>query len=123
MPDRHETFPNVAPGASVDKRNAPVWWPFTQNLDLLAELRDHAVAIFRLPIVEEIVLDNVCLVAEAKNEILMTMVAVIMHDMPQDRLMPDRHHRLWNALRVFANTGASPPQNRTTFMVQVLADL
>src|SRR5262249_39729017 len=123
MPDRHETFTNVAPGASVDKRNAPVWWPFPQNLAL--QLRDHPVAIFRLPIVEEIVLDNVCLVAEAKNEILMTMVAVILHDMPQDRLMPDRHHRLWNALRVFANTGAQSPRrkNRTTFMMQVLADL
>src|SRR5262245_48862472 len=79
------------------------------------KLRDHAVAIFRLPIVEQIARDNVCIVAEAKNEILMTMVAVILHDMPQDRLMPDRHHRLWNALRVFANTGAQSPAEQNNF--------
>src|SRR2546430_15924001 len=56
--DRHESFTNVAPDSSVYKRNTPVWWAFTQNLDLLAELRDHAVAIYRLAIVQEIVLDH-----------------------------------------------------------------
>src|SRR5262249_58668295 len=49
MPDRHEPLSNVAPGSGVYKRHAPVRWPFTQNLDLFAELRDHAVAICRLP--------------------------------------------------------------------------
>src|SRR5262249_44669757 len=99
----------------VYKAHARDRCPFTQNLDLFAEVRDPAVRICRLHIVQEIVLDNVCFVAEAENEILMTVAAVVLHDMPQDRLVPDRHHRLWNALRVFANTGAQPPAEQNNF--------
>ena len=74
-----------------------------------------AVAVCRLLVVQEIVLDDVCLVSEAKNEIPMTVLAVVLHDMPQDRLVPDRHHRLWNVLRVFANTGAQSPAEQNNF--------
>ena len=123
MSDRHKSFADIAPRSSVHQRNAPVWGRFAQNLDLLAEIRDDAIAGCRLLVVQEIVLDDVGLVSEAKNEIPMTVLAIVLHDMPQNRLVPDRHHRLWNALRVFANTGAQPPQNKTTFMTHVLEDL
>src|SRR6266436_1298956 len=106
MSDRQESFTNVAPDSSVYKRNAPVWWPFTQNLDLLAEIRDHAVAGCCLLVVQEIVFNDVSLVPKAKNEIAMAILAVILHDMPQNRMVPDRHHRFRDGLRVFANTGA-----------------
>ena len=68
--------------SSVYKRNAPVRWPFTQNLDLLAEIRDHAVASCRLLVTQEIVLNDVSLVPKAKNEIPMTVLAIVLHHMP-----------------------------------------
>ena len=115
MSDRYESFPDIAPRSSVHKRNAPVWGRFTQNLDLLAEIRDDAIARCRLLVAQEIVLDDVCLVSKAKNEIPMTVLAIVLHHMPQNRLVSDRHHRLWNALRVFANTGAQSPAEQNNF--------
>ena len=55
------------------------------------------------PVVEEELLDDVGLVAEAQDEILVPVLAVVLHDVPEDRLMADRDHRLRNALRVLAD--------------------
>ena len=79
-----------------------------ENFDLLAEIRNDAVIAGRLIVVQKIVLDDVRLVAEAQDEILMAVLAVVLHDVPQDRLVADRHHRLWNVLRIIADARAEP---------------
>ena len=45
----------------------------------------------------------------------MPILAVILHDMPQDRLVPDRYHRLRDALGVFANAGAQSTAEQDNF--------
>src|SRR5262245_43867934 len=99
VPDGDEALPDIAPGSRVHERNAPVRWSFTENFDLLAEFGDDAVAARGLLVVQEVVLDDVRLVSKAENEISMAILAVILHDMPQDRLMRDRPHPLGNTLR------------------------
>ena len=108
MPDRHQSLTDIAPDSGVDQRNAPIRRRFAQDFDLLAETRNDAVAVCRLLVVQEVVLDDVRLVAEAQNEILMPVLAVVLHDVPQDRLMADRDHRLRNALRIFADARTEP---------------
>src|SRR5262249_2777747 len=46
------------------------------------------------------------LVAEAEHKIPVTMVAVVIHDMPQNWLLTDRNHRFWNPFRILANSCA-----------------
>ena len=46
----------------------------------------------------------------------MAVLAVILHDMPQDRLMADWHHWFWNVLRVIPDMQVpSPPPEQRDF--------
>src|SRR6476619_271954 len=58
------------------------------------------------PVVQEELLDDVRLVAEAEHEIAMPVFAVVMHQVPEDRLVADRDHRLRDVFRIIANSGA-----------------
>src|SRR5690606_11732552 len=66
----------------------------------------YAVGIDMRPVVEEEFLDDVRLVAEAEHEIAMAVLAVVMHEVPEDRLVADRDHRLRDILRIVANARA-----------------
>src|ERR1700746_1720252 len=87
--DRQEPLSNISPHAGVNEGNAPVRRLLANNLNFGAKIRDDTIAAIRRLIVQEIVLDDVCLVSEAKNEIPMPMLAVILHEMPQNRLVTD----------------------------------
>ena len=56
--------------------------------------------------VQEEFLDDVGLVAEAQHEIAMPVLAVVLHHVPQDRLLADRDHGLGDVLGVVADAGA-----------------
>src|SRR5262249_30033756 len=60
-----------------------------------------------------VILHDVRLVTKAQNKIPMPILAVILHDVPEDWLMADRYHRLRNILRILANprTKSSTKQN------------
>jgi hypothetical protein len=45
-------------------------------------------------VVGEVLLDDVALVAEADHEVVEAVVAVDLHDVPQDRPLADLDHRL-----------------------------
>src|SRR6266567_813445 len=102
--DREEAPSDVPLDSGIDQSDAPVRRLLALNLDLAAELGDgHAISRNSLPVVQEIVLDHAGLVTKAENEIAMAVVAVVLHDVPQDRLCTDRHHRLGDAFRVLAD--------------------
>ena len=65
--------------------------------------------------VEEEVLDDVGLVAEAEHEIAVPVLAVVLHHVPQDRLLADRDHRLGDALGVVADAGAEAAAEQNDF--------
>src|SRR6266700_6254545 len=106
MPDRNEAFANIAPSSGIHERYSPIHREIANDLNLLAKIRNDAVAIGRLSIVQEKLLDNIGLISEAKDEIAMAVLTVILHDVPQDWLMPNRGHRFRNALRIFADACA-----------------
>src|SRR5260370_32853592 len=65
-------------------------------------MRDGTVTVGHRLVVQKEVLHDVRFVAKAQNEVPMSILAVILHDVPKDRLMADRYHRLRNALGILA---------------------
>src|SRR5262245_14753317 len=99
-----KTRADVAPHTRVNQRDPPIGWPFAQNLDLAAVLGHHTIAVARCPVVQKVVLDHARLVAKTKHEIPVPMLAVVLHDVPQNRLRPDRDHRLGYTFRILTDT-------------------
>src|SRR5579862_358162 len=65
--------------------------------------------IARVPkVVAEVFLDEFPLVPEAEDEVLVPVVGVYLHDVPQDRVPADWHHRLGAEFRFLAQARAAP---------------
>ena len=86
-----------------------------QVLDL-APRAEHEVVGHRLVVAQEVVLDHVRPVAEAEHEVLVAVVGVVAHHVPQDRPVPDRVIGLGRTSLLSRRRRPWPPQNRTTFM-------
>ena len=110
-----EALPDVAPDAGVDHRDAPVLLRIAEDLDFLAEARDDAVGVGLRLVVQEEFLDDVGLVAKAQHEILVPELAVVVHQMPQDRLVADRDHRLRHALGDVSDPRAQTSAEKNRF--------
>src|SRR5262249_25187370 len=98
-------FADIAPDARIDEGDAPVFLWFAEELNIGSAAGDDAIGVLLGPVPEEEILDDVCLVAEAENEVAVTVLAVILHHMPENGLMADRYHRLRDVVRVLANPG------------------
>ena len=101
-----QALADVAPDAGVDQRHPPVGQLLAEDLHLAARIRDDAVRIGLLPPIEEEFLDGVGLVAEAQHEIAVPVLAVVLHHVPQDRLLADRDHGLGDVLAIVADARA-----------------
>ena len=69
----------------------------------LAE-RQRDIAVHRL-VVEEVILDDVAFVAQAKDELRMPIVGIGLHDVPKDRPAADFDHGFGAIFGFFAQTG------------------
>jgi hypothetical protein len=101
-----QALADVAPDAGIDQRHAPIGKSLAQELHLAPCVGDDAVGIGLLAPVEEEILDGVGLVAEAEHEIPVPVPAVVLHHVPQDRLLADRDHGLGDILAVVADASA-----------------
>src|SRR3982751_5845249 len=108
MSDRQKALSNIAPNASVDKRNFPVWRMFAENFDSFSEIGNYAVAVGPPVRIEKIVLDNVSLVAKAQYKVPVTILTVVLHDVSQDRLLTNWDHRLRNVLGILSDASTEP---------------
>src|SRR5438552_48163 len=59
-------------------------------------------------VLQEIVLDNVATITKAKDKVLMAVVGVVLHHVPNDGTIPNVYHRLRQVLAV------SDPQSQAT---------
>ena len=66
-------------------------------------------------IVEEIVADDIALIAKANNEVADIEVRIVLHDVPEDRLATDGHHRLGAVLGLFTQTRAKATGEKNCF--------
>ena len=97
----------VEPG--VGEGDPPVLDVAAQQLDLAAAVGQHEVVRQRLLVAQEVVLDRVGPVAQAEDELAVPEVGVVAHDVPQDRPVADRHHRLGDRLGLLAQADAPSP--------------
>src|SRR5262245_17436627 len=106
--DGLQPLPDVGGDAGVDERDVPVVDVAVEQAELLAALGEDEVVGDALVVVEEVVLDGVGLVAQAEDEVLVPVVGVVLHDVPQDRPVADGHHRLGHQVRILADAHAHP---------------
>src|ERR1700677_2386422 len=106
MSDRHQTLADIRPNARINKGNFQVRRLLAQNFNLLAVIRNDAVAVGPPVRVQKVVLDDVSLVTEAQHKIAMSVLAVVIHDVSKDRLMTNGDHWLWYGLGILSD--ASP---------------
>ena len=112
---RPQPLADIAPDAGVDHRDAPVLLRIAEDLDLVAETRDDAVGVGLRFVVQEVFLDDVSLVAKAKDEVLVPELAVVVHQVPKNRLVADRNHRLRNAFGNVPNASAETAAEQNCF--------
>ena len=115
MTDRNQTLADVTPDSGVHQRDAPIRWSVAQDFDLPAKIRNRTVAVCGLLVVQEVILDDVRPVSKTKNEILMAVLAIVLHDVPQDGLLADRHHWFRNGVGILTDTGAKPAAEQNNF--------
>ena len=68
---------------------------------------DSEVIVHRL-VIQEVFLDHVAPVSQAKHEVAESVMRVHLHDVPQDRTPADFDQRLGTEFRLFAKTRAQP---------------
>src|SRR3989454_11636004 len=98
--DRAEALPNGRVDPRIDERDTPIADVALQELEPPTALAQDEVIRDALVVIAEVVLDGGSGVAEAEDEVLVPKVSVVLHHVPEDRAIADRHHRLRNVLVV-----------------------
>src|ERR1019366_17648 len=101
FPDRQESLADQRLGAGVDKRDPPIGKITAQQFDPVPAIGQDEVPRKRLAIVEEESLDRFRLMAKAKNEILVPIMRVVLHQVPNYGSVSNGDQRLGNVVRVF----------------------
>jgi hypothetical protein len=86
--DGEKALTNVAPHASVHQRDPPIGRLFAQYIQSCCRTPKRRNRSRPMPCSSESIFDHIGLVAEAKDEVPMSVVPVILHDMPKDRWAP-----------------------------------
>ena len=104
--DASKALPDQRMQAGVDERDAPVLHVTREHLHVVAAALEHEVIRQPLLVLEEILLDLTCAIAETQDEVVVAMVRVVLHDVPQQGSGSDGHQRFRNTLVVVAHAHA-----------------
>ena len=89
----HQPLPHARLVPRVDERDPPIVDVGLEQLHVTPP-RQHEVVGDRLVVVHEVTFDMVGAVAEAEDEVLVAVVGVVLHQVPEHRPVPDTDHRL-----------------------------
>ena len=103
-----EALADAGVAARVGEGDLPVLDVAAKELDLLAALGEDEVVGDGLVVVLEVALDGAGAVPEAEDEVLVPVVGVVPHQVPEDRTRSDFHQGLRDVLRVVAKPHAEP---------------
>src|SRR6266487_19887 len=112
---RPQPLADVGLQSGVGEGDPPVVDVAGEQLDLAAAVAQHEVVGDGLVVVQEVLLDHVGLVAEAQDEVPVPVVRVVLHDVPQDRPVADRDHRLGDRVGVLAQPQAQTATEKDGF--------
>src|SRR6266403_921958 len=102
--DGHEALTDIRIHAGVRKRDSPIRDVPIHQLDLTTAPGKNEVVGPGLFVVEEVLLDDVSTIPEAEDEVGVTIVSVVLHQVPEDRPMSDLHHWLRNIVTCLSQT-------------------
>ncbi|MNT22483.1 hypothetical protein D3C72_1578660 [compost metagenome] len=105
--------------SGIDKRHAPGFGLVRMEQRVT---RCHVVGDVRRmqDVVGEIFLDHIAAIAKADHEIGEAVMAVDLHDMPEDGTTAYLDHRLWAQMALFRNPGTVPACENDNFHALVL---
>ncbi len=73
---------DIAPQAGIDQRHTPILLGIAEHLDVAVEPGHDAVRERLRPVGEKELLDDVRLVAQAQDEVLVAVLAIVVHQVP-----------------------------------------
>ena len=85
------------------------------QLDRPSGLRQREIVRQALVVVKEVVADQIAAIAQAQDEILVAVVRVVAHQVPDDRTAPTLHERLRDRVRMLAQTRAESAAEQNDF--------
>src|SRR5580704_6642470 len=88
--DRLQPLTDIGGQPGINKRDAPVMDVLLQELDILPPSGEDKIIRKPFIILEEIPLDDVPFVAQTENEIVVAVMRVVPHYMPENRPITDR---------------------------------
>src|SRR5690606_18645986 len=95
--------------AGIDEGDSPILDVAVDQLPAPAAFREDEVVRDALLVVQEVLLDEVAPISQAEDEVLVPEVGVVLHEMPDDRAVTERDHRLGHVLGVVAEPHAQTP--------------
>jgi hypothetical protein len=96
-----EALADIGIDSGIREGDFPVVSVSVEELDVSYAGFQHKIVGETLVVIQEIVLNEIRAVTQAKNKILVTVVSVIFHDVPHHRTVADGNHRFGNRLGIF----------------------
>src|SRR3989442_3384358 len=79
------------------------------KLQSLAALQEREVVRDALAVLEKEVFDGISAITEAQDELLVSEVSIVLHEVPENRPVADGHHWLRHTFGVIPEAGAKAP--------------
>src|SRR6266849_2872711 len=109
---RHQPLADIRGETGIDEGDPPVVDIGAQQLDVATAPTQDEVVRHALVVVAEVPLDHVSAIPEAQDEILVSEMGVIAHDVPQHRPVADLHHRFGHAVGLLADPQTLAPAEK-----------
>src|SRR5438132_10672444 len=94
--DRFKTFSEIRGHAGIRESDVPIVNVAIEQLEFFAPSGQNEIVGNAFVVIQEVVLDNIRAMTQAKNEIFMTVMSIVLHDVPEYWTRADVHHRLGN---------------------------
>src|SRR5262245_49036016 len=101
--DRFKTLSEIRGHSGIRESHVPIVNVDIEQFELIAPSRQKAIVVNTFVVIQEVVLDNIRTMTQAKNEIFMTEISVVLHDVPEYWTRADVHHRLGNRVGKLAH--------------------
>jgi hypothetical protein len=115
--DSFQSLADIRFGACVNKSDCPVVNIRVEHLQLFSAIRKHEIIGKKLRVIDEVILDGLRAIAQAKDEIFVAEVSVIFHYVPQDWPIPYVNHRFRDALTGLSNSHSESAAEQDYFHV------
>ena len=100
----HQALPDIGRLAGIHERDIPVIDVAVVKLHGLAAVREREVIRDALVVLEKVVFDDISAITEAQDEVLVSEVRIVLHEVPDNRPVADRDHGLRDVLGIFPDS-------------------